>query len=124
MNNEPEKLDLTAFARGMLQACRHLLIYGLILCVLLAGFFSLRSWRSYTPRYTASVTFTVQVANPLYSSVQSYNASTAEQMAKTFPYILTSGALIQQVQEELGCKSHLSQAPRQGGIDFPHQVPD
>jgi receptor protein-tyrosine kinase len=61
--------------------------------------------RSYTPHYTASVSFTVQTTNPLYSNQQYYNASTAEQMAKTFPYILTSGALLQQVQQKLEISS-------------------
>ena len=40
--------------------------------------------------------------NPFYSSQSYYNTSAAEQMAKTFPYILTSGVLKERVEEELG----------------------
>ena len=87
--------------RGVLKACRHLLLPGILLSVLLAALLCQRTWTGYTPRYTARVSFTVQTANPLYSSQQYYNTSTAEQLAKTFPYILTSGALMQKVQQEL-----------------------
>ena len=50
----------------------------------------LLGWSSHTPVYEASVSFTVKVANPLYAGVNAYNEKTAEQMAKTFPYILKS----------------------------------
>ena len=105
MNTAPEKIDLTGIVRGILRACRHLLLWGIILCLVLGAALGFYSYRSYTPLYTASVSFTVQTTNPLYSSQQYYNASTAEQLAKTFPYILTSGVLLQQVQQELQISS-------------------
>ena len=99
--NQPEKIDLTAMIRGVLRACRHFLLLGILLSLVLGAAMGFYAHRSYSPRYTASISFTVQTTNPLYSSQQYYNASTAEQMAKTFPYILTSGALMQQVQQKL-----------------------
>ena len=97
-----QKIDLIELLGGMLRSCRHLLWQGVLLIVAMAMLLCLRSWRSYSPRYQASASFVVQVSNPLYASQQYYNASAAEQMAKTFPYILTSGVLSEQVMETLG----------------------
>ena len=102
MNSAPEKIDLDHFLRGMFRSLRHMLIWGIILCILCSGLLTLRTWYSYTPRYTAKASFTVQTTNPLYASQPYYNATTAEQMAKTFPYILTSGVLSEHVQQTLG----------------------
>lgn len=100
-NNIP-KIDLIEFLRGLLRSCRHLLLEGVILIVILVALFCVRTQRNYFPSYQASASFTVQVANPFYAGQQYYNSSMAEQMAKTFPYILTSGVLSQEVRETLG----------------------
>lgn len=103
MNQETmEKIDLTGILRGLLRNARHRLVEGIILVVVLAGLLCLHTWRSYSPVYQASATFTVKTANPLYAEQSYYNSAAAEQMAKTFPYILTSGVLSQQVRQELG----------------------
>ena len=70
--------------------------------MLFAGFFGWRSYSSYVPSYTASASFTVTVVNPLYAGVKSYNAAAAEQMALTFPSILSTDLLRSKVQEKLG----------------------
>lgn len=72
------------------------------LAVVCTGALCLRVYRSYRPMYRASATFTVYVTNALQSEIRSYNTATAEQMAKTFPYILTSGALNESVMRDLG----------------------
>ena len=72
------------------------------LAVVCTAVLCLRVHRAYRPMYCASATFTVYVADPLQSEIRSYNTATAEQMAKTFPYILTSGALNDRVMRELG----------------------
>lgn len=100
-NNIP-KIDLIELLRGLLRSMRHLLMEGIVLTVILVALLCVQAWRSYSPRYQASASFTVQVANPFYASQQYYNSSMAEQMAKTFPYILTSGVLSQEVRETLG----------------------
>ena len=96
------KIDLTEMIRGILRSVRHLTKCGIILMVVLGALMCLRTWRSYTPRYEASASFTVRVSNPFYATQQHYNASAAEQMAQTFPYILSSSALSQRVTETLG----------------------
>jgi len=69
-----------------------------------AGFSFLKK-RSYTPVYEAYASFTVRVKNPLYAGINSYNEKTAQVMADTFPAILTSDLLRNQVMEELGLTS-------------------
>lgn len=94
-------IDLRRLLSDGLGALRRTLLPFLGLLVLLVGLLCLREYRSYRPMYRASATFTVNVTNPLQSEIRSYNTATAEQMAKTFPYILTSGALNERVMQEL-----------------------
>ena len=66
------------------------------------GLFYFRASRSYTPSYTAYTSFVIR-AKTVYGYSQTYSdRTTAEQMSKTFPYILSSGALEQVVLEDLG----------------------
>ena len=102
MDNESSKIDLIALIDGMVKSALRLLIPGVLAVVILAGAMGLRSWLGYNPQYQASASFTVQMKNPFYSTQQYYNSSVAEQMAKTFPQILTSGLLSDRVKEELG----------------------
>ena len=94
---EEQKLDLFVLLDGFLKQAKRSWILLLVLVLLGSSVLTVRQYVSYSPRYTASASFTVRVANPLYSSVSSYNSKTAEQMAKTFPYILTSGVLQERV---------------------------
>lgn len=96
------QIDIMELLRGLWRSCRHLLVEGIILIVAVTSLMCVQTWRSYSPRYQASASFTVKVTNPFYASQQYYNTSVAEQMAETFPYILTSGVLSQQVKETLG----------------------
>jgi AraC-like DNA-binding protein len=74
----------------------------LVLVLVCASGLSFLRYRSFSPVYEASASFTIKVANPLHATVETYNRETAEQMAKTFPYILTSGVLQQRIREYLG----------------------
>ena len=100
--NNRQELDLLVLLDDFLREAKRLLLLGLVLILLcsvgLTGYQQMR----YTPRYEATASFTVRVANPLFATISSYNSSTAEQMAKTFPYILTSDVLRQRVMEHLG----------------------
>ena len=104
-DNEIRKLDLLTLADDFLKLAKRFLLLGLALVLVCTGFFTARSYLSYTPSYTASASFTVRVSNPLYSKVNSYNIKTAEQMSKTFPYIVGSGVLQSRVKEHLGISS-------------------
>ena len=100
-NEELKPIDLSILLGDLLGMARRFWWVAVLLMVLLAGFFSFRAWRSYVPQYEASASFTVHVADPLQSDVRSYNTGTADQMAKTFPYILTSTALKDVVMRQL-----------------------
>ena len=100
------KIDLFELFQGLLKSMKHLWFHGLLLVVICCSFFGVRTFTSYTPMYKASASFTVWLSNPVYASQNYYNSSAAEQMAKTFPYILTSGVLSEKVEEELGI-SHM-----------------
>lgn len=102
MDTAAAKLDLIELLGGLFRSCRQHLALGIVLVAALTGVMCLRAWRSYSPRYQASASFTVQVTNPLYAEQSYYNAAVAEQMAKTFPDILTSGVLNQEVKDTLG----------------------
>ena len=94
-------IDLHTLLSDGLRVLRRTAALFAALTLLLTGALCLRVSRSYRPMYRASATFTVYVANALQSEIRSYNTATAEQMAKTFPYILTSGALNERVMSSL-----------------------
>ena len=96
---ELQKIDIFVIVEDFLKEARSRIALLLILVVLGSGLLGASSYINYAPYYTATASFTVKVANPLYSGVSSYNTKTAEQMAKTFPYILTSGVLQERVKE-------------------------
>jgi receptor protein-tyrosine kinase len=102
MEKEVQKLDLMPLIGDFFKIARRYLILGIALAVLAGGFFGLRHYRGYVPEYTAAASFSVRVANPVYGSIAAYNTATAEQMAKTFPYVLTSGVLQERICNHLG----------------------
>ena len=99
---DEQKIDLFVLLEDFLREARRLLIVGLALVVLCGALLGIRAGSSYSPVYQASASFTVKVADPVYANIHTYNTKTAEQMAKTFPYILTSGVLKNRVKETLG----------------------
>ena len=99
---QEQKIDLVVLLGDFVKVARRYLLLCVVLMVVLGAFFAFRTYRSYIPKYTATASFSVRVANPLYGSVATYNTATAEQMAKTFPYVLTSGVLQERVQAHLG----------------------
>ena len=99
------KLDLETLLGDYFKIAKRHLVLCLALIILLGAFFGYRSYRSYVPVYTANATFSVRVADPLYGDISTYNSATAEQMAKTFPHILTSGVLQERVKKHLNIPS-------------------
>lgn len=105
MENNDNKIDIVSYMISAVRTFFRLkfvavaaVIFGAISVVLYSQF-------SYSPVYEVSTSFTVKLINPLYSSVSGYNSQTAEQMEKTFPYILSSNALKSAVKEQLGVDS-------------------
>ena len=102
-----ELIDITEILRDYFRIFRRMLAWVLIFCVLGAGLFYVRARLSYTPQYTASATFTINIQQEQQSLEDSgtatfFDNSAAEQMAKTFPYILTSGVLKRKVAKDMG----------------------
>lgn len=95
------EIDLQVLLVDLLRGALRFLWLEVVLVLLCAGVLCFRAHQTYSPQYQAEASFTVYVTNPLQSGIQSYNSATAEQMAKTFPYILTSSALSDLVREEL-----------------------
>lgn len=94
-------INLSVLWDDLLREMRRLRLWLPIMAVLLAVALTGYRYASYTPQYRATASFTIKVANPLQAEHSAYNIETAEQMAKTFPYILTSGVLQQRVREDL-----------------------
>lgn len=80
---------------------RRLWIFILIAAVIASAGMVAYTYKTYEPMYSASATFTVNV-DVAKSSAQQYNKATANQLAKTFPNILTSGSLNKVVCRDLG----------------------
>ena len=109
-SQEPELIDITEMLSDYFRIFRRMWAWVLILTLLGTGIFYIRARVQYQPRYTASATFTVNIQRDQQGvgesgTVAFYNNSAAEQMAKTFPYILTSGVLKRKVAKDMGTVS-------------------
>lgn len=106
-NQEIELIDITELLSDYFRIFRKMWAWVLILTVLGSGIFYVRARMQYQPRYTASATFTINIQNEQQGiggsgSATFFDNSAAEQMATTFPYILTSGVLKRKVAKDMG----------------------
>lgn len=106
-NREKQDLDLLVLFEDFLRQIRRTWLLGLVLILVFGCGMLFLKRHTYVPTYEAYASFTVRVANPLYSDLGTYNERTAQIMSDTFPSIVTSGLLQQKIMEEL----ELSQAP-------------
>ena len=99
-------IDIVGLLTDYFRTLRRMWIWVLILAVAGGTFSYLRSYMTWSPRYTASATFTITASqdgsDSTTGSYAFYDNSTAEQMANTFPYILTSGVLSRRAAETMG----------------------
>ena len=98
-------LDIGLFVDMGLSCVRRYWVWMLVIVSVCSSiaWFSV-NW-SYTPTYTASTTFIVNT-NTAYSYNQEYyNKATANQLSKTFPYIISNSALQRMIEEDLGVNS-------------------
>ncbi len=104
---EEKEIDLTEILSDYFRIFFRMWFWVLLLTALGAGIFYLRAMTSYVPRYRASATFTINIqknqgsAEDLGSTAYFDNAA-AEQMAVTFPYILTSDVLRREIARDMG----------------------
>ena len=96
-----EQAELTSLIRDMLHRLKRFWWVIVLLTALGAALFYYHTSSSYSPRYVAEATVSVEIVN----GGQYANQNTAEQMGKVFPYILTSGALSNVISADLGTKS-------------------
>ena len=98
------KIYLTDFIKGV----KKLWWVCIALAVLFGGGLAARGVLQYRPQYTASATFVVSMQSVSGASTglskysYSYDITTAEQLASTFPHILSSNLLQEIVCTELG----------------------
>lgn len=101
----PAALDITMIIDDMWRGFKRYLYLIILVISLAASVFYVKADISYKPVYEAYSTFVVNTRNAVGYSENYYNKATAEQMSKTFPYIVTSGVLKQVVAEDLGMES-------------------
>ncbi len=94
-------IDLAELLRLFTRGLRRLWWLCLTLIVLCAGVSGGYARLAYHPQYTASMTFLVNAGGAAQSG-SAVSTATAAQMAKTFPYILTSGLLDSAVRADTG----------------------
>jgi len=104
---EKDLIDITELLSDYLRIFRKMWLWLLIFALAGSAVFYMRARLSYTPFYTASATFTINIqkeqqAGTTAGTTAFYDNTTAKQMAQTFPYILTSGVLKRQVAKDMG----------------------
>lgn len=103
---EAEKIDLIRILDNMWKGAKRYWYLLLVLIVVFGGVFCVRSYRSYSPVYSANATFTITSdTSSLYSSSSYLNTRTASQIVNTFPYILNSSIFQKKIAEDLGMDS-------------------
>lgn len=105
--DEDDVIDLGALFWNVIQGILRFWWLIILLAAVGAGAFYLRATSLfYTPMYQSSATFTVLTGGSTDSENSTYNfyydTTTAGQLAKTFPYILSSSLLTEAIEEDLG----------------------
>ena len=102
---EENLLDITMYVDAGIKCLRR---YWILFVVILS-LFSTIGWlvgrAAYTPEYSTYATFVVTTPTSKGVSQSYYNNSTAIQIAGTFPYIISTGAMQYLVAEDLGLNS-------------------
>ena len=103
------EIDLITLLIDFLRVWRRMWAWVFLLGIIgtaLMGVYAEKTYRAY---YTASATFTVNIRQEQDNGVDSgtgfFDNAAAEQMAVTFPHILTSGVLQRKVASELGMET-------------------
>ena len=109
--DEETRIDLSRFGREFGCVLRRFFWIPLVLAVLAGGMLCLWSRMHYRPMYASEATFTIQVSSgsgsDLAGQTSYYDKETAEQMGKTFPYLIQSELLNSKLCRYLGV-SHLN----------------
>lgn len=104
---ESEKIDLTVVLEQFIHGFKRIGWAVVLLTVVFAALSYFRTTTSYVPEYRAEATLTISSTKsdqPINSS-NYMDVTTAQQLGKIFPYILTSGVLSDLVAQDLGTTS-------------------
>lgn len=100
------KIDLIPLLFRALKQFRRSWWIGLLAVLVCGALGFLYARFTYSPKYEAKASFVVSMSDSTsISTSRYYNSVTTEQLAATFPYILTSGALNKVVANDLGVSS-------------------
>ena len=106
LTDEQGKIDIMTILWDVLRTLRRMWLPVVVLVIIGAVLFGIKADRSYVPYYTASTTFTITIREDMQAitgtTTTYYDNSAAEQLATTFPHILTSGVLQRRVAASLG----------------------
>ena len=99
-------IDISRLLQEFLPVLKKLFWIPLALAAIVGALWFAKGYFSYMPMYACEVTFTIQVSasgNTEQSSGYSYyNKATAEQLGKTFPYLIQSDLMYSKLKKELG----------------------
>ncbi len=104
-DEDRDLMDITGYVDAAWKCIRRswaLFLVIISLCSSIGWFFAKTT---YTPSYTASSTFIVNTKTSYSYMEDSYNQSTASQLSKTFPYIISNSAMQHLLEEDLGVSS-------------------
>lgn len=103
---EAEKIDLMRVINNMWKGFKRYWLLLVLLVVMAAGLMGFRTYRNYSPVYSANATFTITVDDMAFYNSSGYmNSKAATQIVNTFPYILNSGILQKKIAEDLGTET-------------------
>ena len=97
-----EPIDLTVILEDFFRILRRRWLLLVMAVLFGAAGYTLVKNHTYVPYYTASSTYAITASADSQSTGSYYDDALAVQMSKTFPYILTSDVLRDQVGDELG----------------------
>lgn len=103
--DEIERLDIMKIVDDAYKGLRRWWTVFLVIVSVCASLFYFQAKRSYVPVYQASTTFIVNTSTAMNYSSSYYDKSTAAQIAKTFPYIISNNALQHIIAEDLGMET-------------------
>ena len=103
--NRENLIDIAGLFDDLIKTAFQLKWKFLIVIILCGALFCGYKRLTYSPYYVASSTFTISSSIASENSNTYIENATANQMAKSFPYILQSGAFKQVLAEDLGMQS-------------------
>lgn len=99
-------IDLSRLLHEFWSVLRRMFWIPLALMLLVGGLWLVRSWIAYTPMYASEVTFTIRLNSTSTSdfsgSYSYYEKTSADQLSKTFPYLMQSDYFQTRLRQAMG----------------------